>query len=65
MALKIARDVKYESLSLAAKGHKQAEIADSLGISDHTIHHAKATLKKCGNIEGGARNQGHKPKLTP
>ena len=65
MSSKISRDIKHAALTLVVKGRKQEEIAKSLGISDRTIHRAKFKLHHHGDIEGGAKKAGPKPKMTP
>ena len=50
---------------MMAQGVKQGEIAKALGIGDCTICHARNKLLQHGDIEGGAKKGGHKPKMTP
>ena len=64
MPEKVARAVKHDALNMAAKGTKQEDIADSLGICSRTIRRARSKLHKYGDIEGGKKKAGRKPKLT-
>lgn len=65
MPEKISRDVKHEALSLIQQGQKQVDVAATLGISDRTIRRARSKARKHGDIEGGQKKAGPKPKLTP
>src|SRR5271154_1573774 len=65
MADKVARAVKHDALNMeAAKGAKQEDIADSLVICSRTIRRARSELHKYGDIKGGKKKAGRKPKIT-
>jgi len=46
------------------KDGKQVDIANDLGISDRTIRRATFKLREYGDIEGGKKKAGPKPKLS-
>lgn len=59
----ISRKVKEDALKLDAAGMKIHDIAKTVGISIATIRRAKRKLKTTGDIEGGIKKRGRKPKL--
>jgi transposase len=63
--IKILRRKKLDALNLCAQGQKQADVAYSIGISTATIKRAKRKQRLFGDIEGGARKRGPKPKMSP
>jgi len=65
MPPKVSRDVKHKALNMMAQGQTEVNVAEYLDISDRTIHRARSKLRDHGDIEGGARQKGRKPKLTP
>ena len=62
---KLPRNVKLQALELDALGYNQTDIAENLGISVCTITKSKHKLKTYGDIEGGQRKRGPKPKMDP
>jgi len=65
MPQQLPRAVKLIALELDAQGHKHTEIAEQLAISVGTITIAKRKMKNHGDIEGGRRKRGPKPKMDP
>jgi transposase len=63
MVAKLSRKVKHDALLLDASDMKQADITKTLGISKSTLTRAKRKLKTTGDIEGGVKKRGRKPKL--
>jgi hypothetical protein len=62
---KLPRHIKLQSLELDARGHRQGEIADTLGISVSSITKAKKNQVLYGDIEGGQLKRGPKKKMDP
>lgn len=60
---RVSRKVKEDALRLEAAGMKIDDIAKTVGISTATIKRAKRKLKTTGDIEGGIKKRGLKPKL--
>ena len=65
MPQQLPQAVKLIALGLDAQGHKQTEIAEQLAISIGTITNAKRKMKNHGDVEGGRRKRGPKPKMDP
>ena len=64
MPKKIEHKVKQEVIRMAARGMKEVQIAETLGICINTIWWAKYNVHKHGDIEGGKKKPGPKQKLT-
>jgi len=64
MPEKLSRVTKHEALALLQNGSNQAHAASVLGISDRTIRRVKSKAKNYGDIEGGRKKAGRKPKLS-
>ena len=62
---KVTRRQKLDSLSLCAQGVNQVDAATATGISLSTVKRAKRKQKRYGDVEGGRRKSGPKPKFTP
>lgn len=60
---KIPRNIKHDAIVLGDKGYTQLEISDILTISISAIQRAKYKLRDHGDIEGGPKKRGPKPKL--
>src|ERR1700686_3401948 len=60
----VSRDIKHQALIMSAEGHSQPYIAHSLGISEPTIKRAKKKSAEHGDIEGGCKKSGRKPKIS-
>jgi transposase len=60
----IPRSIKLDAIVLGLKGFKQPEIKDTLGISISVIQRAKYKQRDHGDIEGGAKKRGPKPKMS-
>jgi transposase len=60
----VARDIKHQALILSSEGHSQPYIAHSLGISESTVKRAKKNSAEHGDIEGGTKKSGRKPKFS-
>jgi transposase len=65
MPSKLPRIVKLQALELDAQGYDQQDIAETLAISVGTITKAKRKMKAIGDVEGGQRKRGPKPKMDP
>ena len=61
---KIPRSIKLDAIVLGEKGFTQPQIKDILGISISVIQRAKYNLHNYGDIEGGAKKRGPKPKMS-
>jgi len=61
---KIPRSIKQNAVILGHKGLTQPEIKDILGISISAIQRAKYKQRDHGDIEGGAKKRGPKPKMS-
>lgn len=62
---KIPRNIKHDAILLGDKGYTQLEISDILKMSVSAIQRAKYKLRDHGDIEGGTKKRGPKPKLGP
>ena len=62
---KVTRRQKLNSLTLCAQGLPPVDAAAATGISLSTLRRAKHKQKKYGDIEGGRKKPGPKPKFTP
>jgi transposase len=60
----LSRRTKLDSLNLCDEGFKQEDAAKILGIGDRTIRKVKRKQRLYGDIEGGVKKRGPKPKLT-
>jgi transposase len=60
----LSRRTKLDSLNLCDEGFTQKETAKMLGIGDRTIRKVKRKQRLFGDIEGGGKKRGPKPKLT-
>jgi transposase len=61
---KIHRHIKQDAIILGNEGKTQEEIKDILGISVSVIQRAKYRQRDHGDVEGGAKKRGPKPKLS-
>lgn len=61
---KIHRHIKQDAIILGNEGKTQAEIKEILGISVSAIQRAKYKQRDHGDVEGGAKKRGPKPKLS-
>jgi len=57
-----SHDKKLDALS---KGHKPADIAVAMGISESTISRAKSKLKQHGTIDVPPKKRGPNPVMGP
>ena len=62
---RISRDTKHKAILMDAQGINQVDIAKELGISVCTITKAKHKFAQYGDIEGGQRKRGPKPRMDP
>ena len=65
MPEKISRRVKLDALTLVASGYTKAHAAHLMQISKPTIARAKRKLRLYGDIEGGNKKYGRRPKFMP
>ena len=61
---KVTRRQKLDSLTLCVQGVNQVDAATATGISLSTVKRAKRKQKRYGDVEGGHRKSGPKPKFT-
>ena len=61
----ISRRVKLDALTLVSAGHSKAKAASMMRISESTVARAKKKQRLFGDIEGGKKKPGPRPKFTP
>jgi transposase len=59
----VDRAKKHETIVLGSKGLTQPEIAINLNISESSIKRAKRRTRLYGDVEGGRKKSGPKPKF--
>jgi len=64
MVEKISRRRKQDALILRSKGVSMKDTSNFIGIATRTIQRAQKKLETFGDIEGGYKVRGPKPKLT-
>jgi hypothetical protein len=62
--VKVARRTKLDGINLCKAKVKQEQAATMLGITSRTIRKAERKLRIHGDIEGGRKKRGPKPKMT-
>jgi hypothetical protein len=65
MPVKVSRRKKLDALTLVAPGHTRAHAARLTHISKSTVARSKKNQILYGDIEGGKKKQGRRPKFTP
>jgi len=62
---KVSRCTKLDAVNSYSQGNAEGPVAHSLGISVSTLQRAKKKLHDHGDVEGGKKKAGPKPKLSP
>ena len=60
----ISRHVKLDALAFCSQGYNNCHSSNVFGISKRAIQRSRKRLRVYGDIEGGRRKRGRKPKLT-
>jgi transposase len=61
----VSRRTKLDAVNAYFQGNAEGPVAHSLSISVSTLQRAKRKLRDHGDVEGGKKKAGPKPKLSP